>query len=97
MIRPPPLIPPTPFSSLLHPTAPPFSRPHGHVDHLGNGPRRDRRRGGGYRLHPSLPAHRPRQIPHQTQRSTARTHSDAQTRAAVLMHACMSLRRNTPA
>lgn len=48
-----------------------FPRPHSHDDHLGYGPRRDRRGGGRDRLHPPLPAHRPGQIPHQTQRSAA--------------------------
>lgn len=59
------------FLSSLHPI---FSRPHSHDKFFRSGPCRDWRGGGRYRLHPALPSHCPRQIPHQTQRSTAQTH-----------------------
>lgn len=68
-----------------------FLRPHSHVDLFGGGPRRDWRGGGCYRLHPALPSHRPRQIPHQTQRSTAHTHRHMNTRGRTYacMHECV--------
>lgn len=81
----------------LHPPSPSspdprlsFQRPHSHDDHLWHGPRRDRRGGGRHRLHPPLPAHRPGQIPHQTQRSAALPLRHPDTRAqGRCAHACM--------
>lgn len=82
----------SPFSFLLSPLHPTtlLLRPHSHVDLFGGGPRGDRRGGGCYRLHPALPPHRPRQIPHQTQRSTAHTHTDpCKTYEHTRTHSCM--------
>lgn len=76
----------SPLLSSCHPAIL-FSRPHSHVDLFRGGPRRDRRGGGCNRLHPALPPHRPRQIPHQTQRSTA--HTLDRTDMHGCAHACM--------
>lgn len=70
---------------LTSPLSAVFWRHNGNVDVFGGGPRRDRRGGGCYRLHPALPPHRPRQIPHQTQRSPS-SHTNKHTDAGAGRH-----------
>lgn len=87
---------PLPPFLLLSSTLPDlFLRPHSHVDDFGGGPRRDRRGSGCHRLYLALPPHRPRQIPHQTQRSLPPTNTDSWTHGRTLIHACTSIHRDT--